>query len=227
MRIRACTNPGRPMPKLLDLFCGEGGAGMGYHRAGFEVIGVDLNRRALRRYPSPCIQGDALEVAAAIGHRFDAIHASPPCQAYSSSTPDRSAHWDSVPPTRDTLDAIGLPYVIENVPGSPLRRDIVLCGSMFALSTGSGLALQRHRHFEINWPHHGLSPATCWHKPGNTVSVAGNGTPQGNRQTLGRNVTVDEWREVMGMDWASRNGLAQAIPPAYTEWIGSCLNDSL
>lgn len=208
-------------PLLLDLFCCEGGAATGYHRAGFDVIGVDLNRAHLERYPFPCMQGDALAIGAAIGHRFDAIHASPPCQRYSAATkgsgnPDD--HPDLVDPVRQLLEAIGRPYVIENVVGAPVRPDVVLCGSMF------GMSIRRHRLFELGgWftLQHG-----CSGHDRETFDLTG--------FAGGRNQTKRDWRplkyydadharELIGMPWASRRGCTEAIPPVYTEWLGAQL----
>jgi DNA (cytosine-5)-methyltransferase 1 len=202
----------------LDLFCCEGGAAVGYDRAGFDVVGVDIVNRP--RYPFPFVQADALAAPFDLSS-FDAIHASPPCQAFSVSTPEwnRANHPDLIEPVRAMLQASGLPYVIENVPGAPIAGDYMLCGTMFGLQSDSGLHVQRHRYFEVSWVPDALGPV-CWHQPGRTMTVTGNGTPSGNRETLGRNVTVEEWRQGMGMPWASRHGLAQSIPPAYTEYIG-------
>src|SRR5689334_2216034 len=114
------------MPKLLDLFCGAGGAGTGYHRAGFEVVGIDLHPQ--KRYPFKFIQADALDYVAQYGWMYDAIHASPPCQSYSQITPDKSKHIDLIPQTRFWLESIGVPYVIENVYGAKksLRNPVML-----------------------------------------------------------------------------------------------------
>jgi DNA (cytosine-5)-methyltransferase 1 len=204
-------------PLLLDLFCCEGGAAMGYYRAGFDVIGVDIVARP--KYPFPFIQADALAPPVDLS-AFDAIHASPPCQAFSVSTRDKSKHLNLIPETRALLAGSGLPYVIENVPGAPVRGDIVLCGSMFGLISHTGLAVRRHRYFETSWVPALFSSPPCQHTSAPTMSVCGNGPPTGNRKQLGRNVTVEEWRTGMGMPWASRYGLAQSIPPAYTEHIG-------
>ncbi len=199
--------------KLLDLFCGAGGAAMGYSRAGFdEIVGVDI--KAQPRYPFTFVQGDALEYLAAHGTEFDAIHASPPCQRYSRASvcrPGLSKDYpDLVGPTRKALEATGRPFVIENVPGAPLRRPIALCGTMF------GLRLYRHRLFESNvilskLPHgrHLLKGSRAGHwKDGEVISVAGNCAP------------IALAREAMGIDWMRREELAESIPPAFTEFIG-------
>src|SRR5688500_14342326 len=123
-------------PRLLDLFSGAGGCSVGYHRAGFDVVGVDV--RPQPRYPFTFHQGDALEFCRAHAHEFDAIHASPPCQAYSVSRhinagPDAKQHPDLVDATREELERARLPWVMENVVGAPMHRPIVLCGLMFGL----------------------------------------------------------------------------------------------
>ena len=197
---------------------------MGYHQAGFDIIGVDNVPRPL--YPFPFVQADALNPPFDLS-RFDAIHASPPCQAYSVSTNDKNRHKHPmmVDATRLMLKEAAVPAVIENVPGSPVHGDFMLCGTMFGLRSDSGLSVQRHRYFEtVGWVPDALGPQ-CAHTPGRTMSIVGNGAPQGNRKTLGRNVTTQEWREGMGMPWASKYGLAQGIPPAYTEHIGRQLVD--
>ena len=204
-------------PRLLDLFCGAGGAAMGYHRAGFEVVGVDINPQP--HYPFEFHQGDAMTWPL---EGFDVIHASPPCQVFvtrgrTQRRADRPPHLDLVPQTRHRLDASGTRYVIENVATSSLRPDIVLCGSMF------GLKVRRHRHFEGRPP---LLPWTpmCNHT-GPIFGVYGHGAgPRKERTDWG---TVADWREAMGIDWMTRDELTQAIPPAYTEWIGRQLLASL
>ena len=205
-------------PKLLDLFCGAGGAGVGYHRAGFDVVGVDINPQP--NYPFTFHQGDALEYLADHGHEFDAIHASPPCQASSTLTKGTNAgreypQW--IPATRAALLATGLPTVMENVQGSDLRRDLTLCGEMF------GLEVIRHRYFELS----GFTVTPMAHKPhrgrvagmrhgewftGPYFAVYGEGGGKGS---------VAQWRRAMGIDWTdSRREIAEAIPPAYSEFIG-------
>jgi hypothetical protein len=205
-------------PKLLDLFCGAGGAGMGYLRAGFEVVGVDINPQL--DYPAVMVVADALDFVAANWRDFDAIHASPPCQASTALTKGTNAgreYVQLIPETRRLLRATGLPTVIENVQGSDLRRDLTLCGEMF------GLDVLRHRYFELN----GFTAAAPAHKPhrgrvrgwrhgtyydGPYVAVYGEGGGKG---------TVAEWQTAMGIDWTDdRKAIAEAIPPAYTEHIG-------
>ena len=200
-------------PWLLDLFSGAGGAAMGYHRAGFSVVGVDLNPQP--RFPFIFVQGDALEFVARHGKEFDAIHASPPCQRFSVASKCRPGlaekYPDLIEPVRELLIASGKPYVIENVPGAPLLNATMLCGQMF------GLALFRHRMFESNvelpFMLHGHSKVGSkagyvggkhgW-RPGRIVSVAGNCAP------------IAESKRAMGIDWMSRPELAESIPPAYT-----------
>lgn len=193
------------MKLLLDAFCCAGGAGMGYTRAGFEVVGVDINLQ--KNYPFEFHRGDAIEFIRKYGKDFDAIHASPPCQAYAGVTAwrgDRSSHADLVAPTRDVLESVGRTWVIENVPEAPVRRDLTLCGSHF------GLRVKRHRVFESSTPlkapdevcsHHGLLP--FMHKQERTYANA------------------------MGCDWMTTREGRQAIPPAYTEFIGRQLMQSL
>ena len=144
-------------PTLLDAFCGAGGAGMGYHRAGFDVIGVDIEPQL--NYPFPFIQTDALEFITEHGHEFDVIHASTPCQYYARVTRWRGTagnHPALVTTTRVLLEQTGRPWVMENVLEAPIRRDIVLCGSMF------GLSVRRHRAFETSWRAFSLM-APCQH----------------------------------------------------------------
>src|SRR5690606_19595353 len=146
--LRKEENPMKPT--LLDLYCCAGGAGMGYHLAGFEVFGVDISDQP--NYPFQMHTGDAIEYVKRHGHEFDAIHASPPCQGHSGPTKGTNAarnaaqgrsHPDLIDATRQALDATGKPYVIENVMGAPLRRDLVLCGEMF------GLGVLQHRISEL------------------------------------------------------------------------------
>jgi DNA (cytosine-5)-methyltransferase 1 len=208
-------------PRLLDLFCGAGGAAMGYHRAGFEVVGVDVVDQP--HYPFTFFQRDALDYLslppAHIGS-FDAIHASPPCQAFSVATLHRgrrqqATHPDLIAPTRDLLEASGLPYVIENVAGAPIRHDLILCGEMF------GLRVHRHRYFEtggwfaMNQPHgaHNLGGAlhNCHIEDGYA------------RQVVGNYADHEDASQAMDIDWMTRHELAEAIPPAYTQFIGEQL----
>jgi DNA (cytosine-5)-methyltransferase 1 len=205
--------------RLLDLFCGEGGAGMGYIRAGFDVTGVDIKPQP--RYPFAFVQAGALEYMRQHGHEFDVIHASPPCQVYSVTRPlSRGDHPDLVAATREALLAVGKPFVIENVPGAPLINPLVLCGTMF------GLQVIRHRLFEV-WPEPvWFSPTTCRHE-GRSTGGSKNGAPVRRLgkeyqylSVAGHDFIKADAERAMGIDWMTRNGLSQAIPPAYTEWLG-------
>jgi DNA (cytosine-5)-methyltransferase 1 len=193
-------------PRLLDLFCGAGGAGMGYHLAGFEVVGVDIEPQA--NYPFEFVQADAMTFPL---DGFDAIHASPPCQAFSNARVIHGVeHPDLLTPTRPRLQQSGVPWVIENVPGSPMRPDFVLCGSMFPDLRSANGKLIRHRWFETSWQGFAMHLA-CSHE-GPTISVFGHGGHIYHG--------AEDWRQVMGIDWMTRDEMAQAIPPAYTEHIG-------
>jgi DNA (cytosine-5)-methyltransferase 1 len=211
-------------PLALDTFCGAGGAGMGYHRAGFDVIGIDREPHA--DYPFPMIVGDAMEYLADAGFlaQFDVIHASPPCPRYSTATPAaaRDRHPDLVGPVREALKAWGGTYVIENVPGAPLDHPVMLCGSAF------GLRVRRHRLFESNA--FLMSPG-CYH--GSTVAVGVYGAhpdreggwlrPDGTSRGL-KATSVADAQHAMQIDWMTRwEDLADAIPPAMTEFLGSQL----
>ena len=245
-------------PRLLDLFCGAGGAAVGYHRAGFDVWGVDIKPQP--HYPFEFIQSDAIQIMEAIygdcgdrsgrgrggsvefrtktsptgredqGRRsakpglgafpysFDAIHASPPCQKFSRtahlarSQGKKASNVDLLTPIRPLLRATGLPYVIENVEGAPMESPIFFCGSSFDLK------VRRHRLFESNLL---LLGAPCDHeRQGRPVGVygsKGDDIPKGGKTAA----TVEEAQEAMGIDWMPRwDELKEAIPPAYTEWIG-------
>lgn len=188
-------------PKALDLFCGAGGASMGLYRAGFDVVGVDIKPQP--RYPFRFHRADALAFPL---EGYDFIWASPPCQAYTAArTIHGRKHPELIEPTRARLEASGTAWCIENVPGAPLRHSIILCGSMFGERR-----LIRHRLFELSWEWFELVPP-CSHGPV-TVSVFGHGGHVYNG--------VAEWKDVMGIDWMNRDELAQAIPPAYGEFIG-------
>ncbi|MFL0711651.1 MAG: hypothetical protein ACJLS2_02410 [Microcella pacifica] len=200
-------------PRLLDLFCCQGGASVGYARAGFDVVGVDIE--AQPRYPFEFHQADAVEFLMQNGHEFDAIHASPPCQAHSlAQRIQRNEHPDLIEPTRRALVELGRPWVIENVPGAPLRDPVLLCGPMFGLQT------YRHRLFESN-----VSLSVPEHpKHGARTTKMGRPRREGEYMHIVGNFSgVDAAREIMGMHWANREGLREAIPPAYTEHIGAQL----
>lgn len=208
--------------RLLDLFCGAGGAGMGYHRAGFEVVGVDINPQP--RYPFEFHQADALEYVAEHGHEFDVIHASPPCQAftkYKNARKDLPQRYpDMIDPTRRALIASGRHWILENVVGAPVNGMIMICGSMF------GLDVRRHRLFESDVM---IMTPPCDHSiwepnrfPG------GRSRERGNARVLCRGtVEIGRWNiplatqeRAMGIDWMELDELSESIPPAYTEFIG-------
>lgn len=211
-------------PLLLDLFCGAGGASMGYYRAGFDVVGVDAARQP--HYPFPFVRADWLAALELRGlGPFDAVHASPPCQAnlrglaaVNRSLGRAYAHPDLLGAVRERLCALGLPYVIEQPEqGAPMLSPARYCGSSF------GLPIRRHRLFESNVA---LLPPPCdhgwqtekrywtgWVKNGErqratVVQVYGNG---GDRH---------EWGPALGIDWMTPDELTQAIPPAYAEHVG-------
>jgi DNA (cytosine-5)-methyltransferase 1 len=198
---------------MLDLFAGAGGSAVGYARAGFTIVGVDCTIQPL--YPFDFVQADVFslperwESGWAAG--FDAIHASPPCQAYSVATRDKTRHRDLIGHTRRLLEATGLPYVIENVPGAPLRAPVTICGSSL------GLKIRRHRLFETNWP---LIVPPCAHgQQGQPVGVYGEGSSKG--QVRGRKADNEaQVLEAMGMPWADRKSATQAVHPDFTELIG-------
>jgi len=222
-------------PRLLDLFSGAGGAAMGYHRAGFEVVGVDIKPQP--HYPFEFHQADALAHLDALFPRtvggFDAIHASPPCQRYSDlahRNGNGASHPDLIAPVRELLQATGLPWVIENVEGAPLIKPARLCGTMFP-----PLRVLRHRLFESTLPHlalyvppHRTHPLVYTRDKRKahygvlderTAFVSVNG---------GGNCTVATAREAMGIDWPmTKAELNEAIPPAYTEWVGCRLMEWL
>lgn len=212
-------------PRLLDLFCCQGGAAMGYHRAGFDVVDVDIVPQP--RYPFEFIQADALEYLAEHGGEYDAIHASPPCQDHStlrSRTVDHgTAHL--LGDTLDALESLGLPYVVENVAGARMPTDLMLCGSMFGLATvcrdGVKRQLRRHRRFATSIP--APQPA-CAHE-GQPVGVYGTGG--GGQQRRGYKAYPGEDAQAMGIDWMDRYGLSQSIPPAYCQFIGEQLIEAL
>lgn len=188
---------------------------MGLKRAGFEVVGVDIKPQP--NYPFTFVQADALKPPFNL-KRFDFIWASPPCQAYSISKNNgcHKAAPKLIEETRKMLQETKKPYAIENVLGAPLRFPFMLCGASFGLGA-SGFDLNRHRYFESNIL---LLAPPCQHKPGKTMGVYGNGTNSWHRKKFGRCIRVEEMRSAMGINWMRRNELSQAIPPAYSEWIG-------
>ena len=217
-------------PRLLDLFCGAGGAAMGYHRAGFDVVGVD--NRPQPNYPFEFHQGDALEfleTQSMEAWRFDVIHASPPCQAYTGLSTKDGRHPALIEPVRELLDDTGPPWVIENVEGAPLRASMKLCGSMF------GLKVRRHRLFEFGGGFQLLDLVPpCDHGSQGEIRgyygrnygpalVSKDAIQRRGRKPLFRG-TVTQADEDMGIDWMTEwDEIRESIPPAYTEFIGAQL----
>jgi len=206
-------------PRLLDLFSGAGGAAMGYHRAGFDVTGIDVAPQP--NYPFRFVQADALDYLTAHGAEFDTIHASPPCHDHTalSALVGHDGTGRLLALTRTALDATGRPWVIENVQGAKMRRDLTLCGELF------GLAVIRHRYFELGgWT--APQPAHRVHRgrvagwrhgeyfDGPYFAVHGDGGGKGN---------LTQQRAAMGIDWMTKRELAQSIPPAYAEYVGRAL----
>lgn len=205
--------------RLLDLFCCAGGAGMGYHRAGFEVVGVDIKPQP--RYPFEFHQADALEYLAEHWREYDAFHASPPCQEYSvtKSLPGVGEYPKLIEPVREAFVKSGKPYSIENVPGAPLINPVELCGTMF------GLRVIRHRLFETS-PVVWFPPATCKCRKLYTGSHRGYSSFAKGAQAItvaGNNYDPKDGAVAMGIDWMIRDELSEAVPPAYTEFIGKQL----
>ena len=211
-------------PRLLDLFCCAGGAGVGYARAGFDVVGVDLANQP--RYPFEFHRGDALEYLREHGREFDAVHASPPCQHYSKAVAieARKGHPDLVGPAREALRELGIPYVIENVVGAPLLDAFQLCGSSF------GLPVRRHRRFEASFfvmvptcRHEAFPPVfpPSWNRttPMRVLSISGG---------YQRGITLEQYKAATGVDWdVTGRELSECIPPAFTEYIGGYLLNEL
>lgn len=210
-------------PRLLDLFCGAGGASRGYHLAGFEVVGVDIAPQP--NYPFEFLCEDALAVLRSPETirraGYVAVHASPPCQAFTAYR--RKGHGvgdgypNLIPDTRRLLEELGLPYVIENVEGAPLNAPVRLCGSMF------GLDVRRHRLFELSWDDD-LQPR-CRHEE---QIRKGKRFPGATNRDGRYTVEIGVWRiplptqmEAMGVDWdVTLEELSEMIPPSYTEFIG-------
>lgn len=204
---------GKPVRRLrlLDVCCGAGGAGVGYHLAGFEVVGVDILPQP--NYPFEFIQADALQVLSGVLSEFDAIHASFPCQfATKARKLHGNDHPDLVTPGRELLEQTGLPWVMENVKGAPLRNPVLLEGQMF-----DGLNVHRPRLFETNWP---LEVPLLRLAPPRQTKMGRPPVPGEAMQVVGHFSDVPAGRKAMGIDWMTQGELAQAIPPAYTEFIG-------
>lgn len=209
--------------RLLDLFCCAGGAARGYDQAGFEVVGVDIDHQP--RYPYEFVRADALSLSPEFLASFDAIHSSPPCQSYSDLA-RRNGNADEWPrliePVRELLIRTGRPYVIENVEGAPLIDPVVLCGTMFP-----GLRVIRHRLFETNFPlaapPHGKHPKV--HTFDKRKSHYGKTDDMIDfvQVTGGGNCTVAAAKDAMDINWMNKGELNEAIPPAYTRYIGKYL----
>jgi DNA (cytosine-5)-methyltransferase 1 len=210
-------------PVLLDLFCGEGGAGVGYHRAGFDVVGVDLDPQP--RYPFEFVRADALKVDL---DGFDVIHASPPCQAHSDlQKQSKRSYVDLIGPVRDRLRATGLPYVIENVEGAPLIDPVNICGASIP-----GLRVIRHRLFESNVPIVGVPcpdrhPLVFTHDRRKAHHGKLDQNTSFVQVTGGGNCTIINKRAAMGTPWMTAHGCNEAIPPAYAEHIGLQLLEAI
>lgn len=223
-------------PLALDLFCGAGGASMGLHRAGFEVVGVDVRRQ--KRYPFRFVQADALRPPLDL-RGFPFVWASPPCQHYTKTFRGqehlRARHPDLVDATRQLLAASGALTCIENVPGAPLRPDLVLTGAQF------DLPIVRDRTFELEGfavPFALVRQHVGTVTNGDLACVAGQGVnnayalrrnwggckwrdlPAALKNRLRRRNCADGWREAMQIDWMTRDEITQAVPPAYAEHIG-------
>jgi DNA (cytosine-5)-methyltransferase 1 len=219
------------VPLILDLYCGAGGAAMGYHQAGFSVLGVDIE--PMPRYPFVFVQADALEYLDSLMETgmwalYDAIHASPPCQAWSDLQKQSKIDYeDFIGPTRALLKQIPLPYVLENVEGAPLIDPAKLCG---ASQEFPELRVIRHRYFETNWP---LQGAVCPPKHPLVFTYDKRKPHFGKldqnaayvQVTGGGNCTVKNAREAMGINWMTKHELNEAIPPAFAEYIGKQLLD--
>lgn len=207
-------------PRLLDLFCGAGGCSVGYHRAGFDVTGVDIEPQP--RYPFEFVRADAMTFPL---EGFDAVAASPVCYRWSKMRDCRPGMKDDQPdlitPLRPRLIAADVPYVIENLRGAPLVNPVQVCGS------GLGLRLQRHRRFECSFPAWGVP---CAHGQNPWNPAYGHATGRKRRRVP----VIGEWRvpeplqqQAMGIDWMTLPELQEAVPPAYAEYIGGQLLEHL
>jgi DNA (cytosine-5)-methyltransferase 1 len=225
--------------RLLDLFCCEGGASVGYHRAGFDVTGLDLfEDYSQKLYPFESIRGDWRRVLDLHHDGFDVIAASPPCQRYSITNAARRSddYPDLVDEVRTVLDHIGKPYIIENVVGAPLVNPALLCWSMFRVNgsviddDGTPLRMERHRLFETNWGF--TAPAVCSHP--RDIQVAGSYGGARRDKWEAKHVrkggyvpSIPVQQQLLGIDWMTQKGMHQSIPPAYTEHIGRQLLSQL
>lgn len=218
--------------RVLDLFCGAGGASRGYELAGFtEIVGVDVKKQ--NHYPYEFRQRDAIqfledyfledwpEEYRYLYKHFDFIHASPPCQKFSTlNKVNKREYPDFISKIRELLNEIGIPYIIENVPNSPLVKPVQLCGGYFDLGI-PGYYLKRHRWFESNLD---IKGTPCNHFEKYAVGVYGHGPWNNNHDAQkdrgGYQANAAEKAQALGIDWMNRNELSQAIPPAYTEYLG-------
>lgn len=197
-------------PRALDICCCAGGASVGLYRAGFDVVGVDISFS--KNYPFPMIVCDALEIDGVVSWPdFDFIWASPPCQEHSKGRGNLPTSKKCIiEPLRRKLASSGLPYVIENVECAPIRADLILTGDMFGLNT------YRKRHFEIEGfyclapapPGPRFGPET---RPGSVTVAGGGGKGQGD---------LAAWSDAMGIHWMTRREIVEAVPPAYSEYVG-------
>ena len=206
--------------RILDTFCSAGGASKGYNDAGFEVVGVDIAPQ--KHYPYEFHQGNAIEFIIKHGHEFDAIHASPPCQAYTPAGQQwrkgGKVYQDMVAITRYVLIKSGKPWIIENVPGAPLINPLILNGAFF------GMRVRRTRLFETSFQ----IPFFLIPKEGKSNFRMGRAVKEGDTIVpVGHFTNVEYARKEMRIDWMNRSELAQAIPPAYTQFIGTHLMNLL
>lgn len=225
-------------PLLLDLFCCAGGAARGYQQAGFEVVGIDIADQP-RYAGDDFVQGDvvwqmehlldggSLRTGLVLGD-FDAIHASPPCQAHSDLQKQSKRHYeDFIPATREMCKASGLPYIIENVEGAPLIDPVMLCGTMFP-----GLRVLRHRLFESNLPlvvptHTDIHPLVFTHDKRKAHHGQLDQNTSFVQVTGGGNCSIANARDAMGIDWMTKQELNEALPPAYTAFLGAQLHEAV
>ena len=216
---------------LLDIFCGDGGAGMGYKLAGFNITGIDIAPK--KDYPGLFIQGDFRDLDADYINSFDVVHFSPPCQAFSRATPTHlhHKHVNMIPEVLEMVKHLTIPVIIENVAQAPIRPDIILTGANF------GLKIIRKRIFQIdNW--YCLGPQEVHYKNktvrgGDLITVAGKESHNLNKgntpfKEIGKRTIFQLRKDVMGVGWMTNsNSVAESIPPVYTEFIGGLLVEYL
>jgi DNA (cytosine-5)-methyltransferase 1 len=227
-------------PRLLDAFCGEGGAGRGYADAGFDVFGVDNDPKRLELYPFESHCGDAVQFIAEHGHEFDVIHGSPTCTGYSQGTvalPDRLSRYDRlIAATREAMQMTGAVYVLENVYGARRELDhpIMLCGRQFGLTAtdtdGTALTLDRHRLFESS--EFLLAPPHPKHDRRQVAGAYGGARRDKDSARNDRHggyvpASLDVLRELLGTPWMSEKGCFLSIPPIYARFVGEQLLSAL